>query len=150
MIVVASFICLTSKAELSGAIDAAFNALSHDNQTALGSPLSPQDKVIFGGKMAIRAYQKAFFIAVEQDGKDIVEKITLQFPSPKTPPFGNIMDAYNVQKGRKTYGAGLEGEHIVFGEQYRLHVFEHAVMVWRKQDAAIQAAIFEKSFKPSK
>jgi len=141
---------LSAKAELAGAIDAAVNALTPAERIALGTKLSLNDQTLFGGAISIRAYQAALFIAASQDGKAVVKKIVLQCPSPKTPPMGDILHAYYTQKGKTTYGLGLEGEHIVFGEQFRLHVFERAVLVWRKEDRVVQAAVLTKPFRPAK
>lgn len=148
MLAVASQAVSIAQAQTTAAIDGAFAAMAPGERSALGIAISPGDEPLFGGKMTIRAFEKGFFIAHMQGDKAEVQRIVLQSPSPKAPPLGDILTAYNTQKGKRTYGAGLEGEHIVFGEQYRLHVFDHAIVVWRKQDRAVQAAVFKRSFRP--
>ena len=112
----------------------------------MGPILSPKDFRLFDGEVILRAYSRGFVAAYIVNGNITVQKFVFQPNVPKTNPLGDIAGAYNAQGGRKIFGEPLIGEHSLFDDKFRFHVFRNAVIVWRQRDRAVQSAILEQKF----
>jgi len=133
--------------ELSKGLDAAVDRLTAKEKTQLGVQITQLDRTLFGGALAVRAFERGLLFAALHDGDVMVEKLFLQKKSPKQPPHGDIRRLFYAQGGKRTFGTPLEGEHSLFGDVGRLHVFRKAIIVWAKKDRAVQSIIFERQFR---
>jgi hypothetical protein len=114
--------------------------------TELGWDISSGVQYVFEGTLGVHAFQKAV-VFTNQAGRSVV--IRLKKPSPHQPPIGNISMFYYDHRGQdKACGKPLEGEHFIFDDTYRVHIFEKAIVVWRKRDTAVQSVICERKFRP--
>ena len=138
-------IILSVSITMAETIDDVFGRMDVATKMQAGQPLAQADAKIFGEEMTIRACEGGLIIIGMKDGR--TQTISLQRKNPKQPPVGDIALYYRQQGEQKTFGRPIEGEHMLFGDTYRLHVFDKAIIVWRNSDKAVQSAIFEKRFK---
>lgn len=125
-------------------IDDALGKLDPLTRMKLGQRITQKDKTVFGGDLTIRVFETGFVVAAK-GGQ--TQMILLQPKGPHSPPLGDIALVYKQQGAHRTFGQPLEGEHMLFDDTYRLHVFERAIIVWRKADRSAQSTIFDKNFK---
>jgi len=112
------------------------------------------DKVLFNGQLTVRIFTRGILFVkadasqkAEAGGQKLsMERVILQKKSPNVAPKGDIADVYTAQGGKKKFGQPLEGEILLFGDEYRLHVFQRSLVVWRRQDRNVQPLCLPRDF----
>jgi hypothetical protein len=145
--------CLAGKAEgetqdAGKMLDERIRSMPASERFSLGLPLARTDHQLYGGQLVLRLFQKGF-LAANRIGKTFeTQVVLLTKPSPKAKPLGWILITYDRQGGRKTFGEPLEGEHSLFNDNFRYHVFRKAVLVWQRGGELAQPAIVDQPFQP--
>lgn len=114
-----------------------------DTVFALGTPFNEKEQTLFSGTLRVKAYTRGFVCANDQDE---VEVIILKERNPRLAPFGKIERVFKKQGGSRIFGNPIEGEHSIFDDSYRLHVFEKAIIFWSRKKGT-QSAIFSSRFR---
>ena len=110
--------------------------------TALGTPFNEKGQAFYSGKLRVKAYSRGFICANEKDESEVV---ILKEKNPHLPPHGLIEKVFKKQGGSRAFGSPIEGELSIFDGEYRLHVFEKAVIIWNRKKG-VQSAIFSSRF----
>jgi hypothetical protein len=111
--------------------------------TALGLPFEEKAQALFSGNLRVKRFARGFICA---NNEGATEVIVLKDKSPHLPPFGRIEKVFRKQGGSRTFGNPIEGEHSIFNDAYRLHVFEKAIIFWTSNNGT-QSAIYSSKFK---
>jgi hypothetical protein len=128
--------------------------VSPEDKQALGTQMPGGDKTLFNGQLTLRVFARGVLVVKSgatqpsENGnlKLSMERVILQKKSPNNEPMGDIAGTYAAQGGKKKFGAPLEGEIILFGDEYRMHVFRRSLVVWRRHDRNVQSLFFIKDF----
>lgn len=111
--------------------------------TALGLPFEEKEQALFSGNLRVKRFSRGFICA---NSEEATEVIVLKDRNPHLPPFGHIEKIFKKQGGSRTFGDPIEGEHSIFNDAYRLHVFEKAIVFWARNKGT-QSAIYTSKFK---
>jgi len=122
----------------------AYDNKTPNNAIGFGDDISDGARSLYKDKLRVHAFQRGFIVQ-RNDGRS--EIISLQKDNLRLGPAGDIAIYCASNSRAMNIGDPLEGEHGIFNEQYRLHIFSKGIIFWKKEGGTIEFVEFPRSFK---